>query len=90
MNDNAINQQAWEEWLEYRKAKKKPVSDLAAKKQFKVLALYTHEVQQKIIDQSIMNDYTGLFPPKHEYEKDNRSTRGRSIEEDLLDRSWAK
>jgi hypothetical protein len=90
-NENAINLEAWAEWCEYREAKKKPVSELAQVKQWKVLALYTHQVQQAIIDQSIMNDWQGLFAPKFRHQIDNQtnSTRERTLEQDLHDRSWA-
>lgn len=56
-----INLEAWAEWIEYRKAKRKPVSPLAAKKQFKLLTEYDQDSQQEIIDNSIQNDYQGLF-----------------------------
>jgi len=61
---DGINQPAWNEWVAYRNSKKKTVSQVAAKKQFKLLANYAFEVQQQIIDQSIQNDYQGLFEPK--------------------------
>ena len=61
---DGINQPAWDEWIDYRKSKKKTVSQAAAKKQFKLLTNYAFEVQQQIIDQSIQNDYQGLFAPK--------------------------
>jgi len=61
---DGINQSAWNEWVAYRKSKKKTVSQAAAKKQFKLLTNYDFEVQQQIIDQSIQNDYQGLFAPK--------------------------
>jgi hypothetical protein len=91
-NENAINMEAWQEWCEYRKAKKKPVSEFAQVKQWKVLALYNHTTQQAIIDQSIMNDWQGLFPPKfkHQQEATPGSTRERTLEQDLHDRSWAE
>ena len=59
-----INPDAWNEWIKYRKEKKKTVSQAAAKKQFKLLSNYAFDIQQKIIDQSIQNDYQGLFEPK--------------------------
>lgn len=59
-----ICESAWSEFCDYRKAKKKPVSDDAAKKQFKFLSNYDFPTQQRIIDQSIANDWAGLFEPK--------------------------
>jgi hypothetical protein len=61
---DGINQQAWNEWIDYRKSKKKTVSQKAANKQFKLLTNYDFDVQQHIIDHSIQNDYQGLFAPK--------------------------
>jgi len=60
-----LNIDAWDEWCEYRlKARKKKVSEFAAKKQFKTLLKYSEDIQQQIIDNSISNDYQGLFEPK--------------------------
>lgn len=68
-----INSEAWQEWIEYRKSKKKPVSKIAANKQFKLLGNYDFYNQQLIINQSIQNDYQGLFELKgNSYEKNNR------------------
>lgn len=91
-NENAINMIAWQEWCDYRKERRNPVSKRAQAKQWKIMALYTHEVQQKIIDQSIMNDWTGLFAPKFKFERgaDSGKTRDRTLEQDLHDRSWAE
>ena len=71
---DGINQPAWNEWIEFRKSKKKPVSQKAADKQFKLLTNHAFEVQQQIIDQSIQNDYQGLFEPKgNNNDQPNRS-----------------
>jgi len=59
-----INIESWSEWNEYRKAKKKPISKLAATKQFNTLLKYTLEQQTEIIDKSISNDWAGLFDLK--------------------------
>ena len=61
---DGINIDSWTEWITYRKSKKKKVSDAAAKKQFKLLAKYTHDQQKLIIDKSIESDYQGLFELK--------------------------
>lgn len=61
---DGINQKAWEEWIDYRKSKNKTVSLAASKKQFKHLLAYSESDQQAIIDQSISNDYQGLFELK--------------------------
>jgi|GEM_PF-921903 len=59
-----INFAAWSEWVEFRASKRKPISKLAAKKQFELLAKYPLETQAEIINSSIQNDYQGLFEPK--------------------------
>ena len=61
---DGINLNAWEEWENYRKSKKKKISKQAAAKQFKLLLKYPQNIQQTIIDNSITNDYQGLFEPK--------------------------
>ena len=60
----AINVDAWREWAEFRKEKRKPISKAAAPKQLKLLAKYPYDVQQDIVNSSIQNDYQGLFEPK--------------------------
>jgi len=84
---SAINQDAWSEWTDYRKSKRKPVSEAARRKQWKLLSLYGYDEQQRIIDVSIMNDWQGLFPGRQQPAK--TSTRANSLEHDLNDRSWA-
>lgn len=58
------NPDAWREWCEYRRERKKPVTEAAARKQLKLLCRYPIPVQQQIVDTSIQNDYQGLFEPK--------------------------
>lgn len=53
----------WQEWLDYRKSVKKKVSALAAKKQINFLSQYDLATALSVIDQSIANDWQGLFPP---------------------------
>ena len=60
-----LNGSAWVEWVEFRKGKRKPISKAAATKQLKILEAFSFEDQQAIIDQSITNDYQGLFPLKN-------------------------
>ena len=61
---DGMNLDAWVEWVDYRKTKRKPISEIAAKKQINFLIKFDWESQAQIIDQSIQNDYQGLFPPK--------------------------
>lgn len=58
-----INSVAWTEWSQFRREeKKKPITESAARKQIQLLIKYNLEDQQRIIDNSIQNDYQGLFP----------------------------
>lgn len=58
---DGININSWNEWSAYRKSKKKAISQIAATKQFKMLAKYSIDQQKEIIDKSITGDYQGLF-----------------------------
>ena len=72
-----INEEAWDEWVEWRSVeKKKKVGPIAARKQRKMLSQYPPPVQQSIIDQSIMNSYQGLFPPKGANNGQSHQSRG--------------
>ena len=92
---HGVNQDAWEEFTEYRKAKRKPVSAFAQKKLWVKLQRHSPEVQQEMVDRSIENDWQGLFEPPAPRQGSipkpgaGQSTRGRTIEQDLLDTSWA-
>ena len=72
---DSINAKAWTEWCEFRKGKRKPVSQAAAKKQLAMLEKYPSHIQQQIIDSSIQNDYQGLFPPKGGFNGQNQPAR---------------
>ena len=65
INNCQINQPAWKEWVTFRRVdKKKSISKAAAVKQLNILSEFDFPTQQQIIDQSITNDYQGLFPVK--------------------------
>jgi hypothetical protein len=56
---------SWQAWLDYRRtARKKKVSPQAATLQSKLLNKYAPEDAIKVIEQSIANDYQGLFELK--------------------------
>ncbi len=81
-----LNQEAIDEWIEYRQDKKKPLSELALKKSQNFLLKFPEPQQQVMVDAAVMNDWQGLHavdPPKQ------TSSRQTSIEQDLNDRSWA-
>jgi hypothetical protein len=54
----------WSEWLEFRREKRKPVSARAAKIQLRKLSEIGPVQACATIDQSIQNDWQGLFPDK--------------------------
>ena len=55
----------WKEWENFRRKKRKPISETAANMQFKILEAFDEATASSIIDFSISNDYQGLFPPKN-------------------------
>lgn len=60
-----LNTEAWTEWFEYRKnSKRKTITKPAQDKQWALLKKYSTEEQQLIINNSIQNDYQGLFDLK--------------------------
>lgn len=68
MNTNTINpftdedlKNAWQEWEQHRKEKKQKLTPLSVKKQLKFLEGRSKAEIIAIIDQSIMNGWTGLF-----------------------------
>lgn len=58
-----LNQIAWAEFLEHRRAINKPASEMAITKLLNVLEA-NQDDQAAIIDNSIQNRWTGLFPLK--------------------------
>lgn len=88
---DCIPRESWSEWLDYRKTKREPVSVMAAQKQIKFLVEQHARGQpaSAIIEQSIRNDWQGLFSLKEvkngsnqansngsQHSGQNRQTRG--------------
>lgn len=67
-----INKNSWLEWVEDRKERGKQLTKRAAKLSINLLIKYTKEIQAFIIETSIMAGWTGLFPPKVQYENTQR------------------
>jgi len=59
-----LNREAFLEWDTFRKSKRKPISEMAMKMQLRKLCAYPRDIQKQMIDQSIENDYQGLFEVK--------------------------
>ena len=53
----------WQEWERFRRLKRKPISRMAAVRQIKMLSEFDPLMAAQAIDNSIQNDYQGLFPP---------------------------
>lgn len=81
-----VNEEALEEWIEYRNDKRKPLSNLALKKTQNLLSKYDYEQQQRMVDTAIMNDWQGLHPVDAPKQQTTRTT---SLQHDLSDTSWA-
>jgi hypothetical protein len=57
--------ETWAEWIEHRKQKRNKLTEIAVIKQFKNLLDYQNQghAAKDVIDHSIAQGYTGLFPP---------------------------
>lgn len=81
---------SWNEWLEYRKQKKiKKYVPIGLSKTFSLLRRISNDNEQtaiQIINQSIENNYQGLFPLKKQsqYATNRFNTVGQTIEFDRL------
>jgi hypothetical protein len=71
-----INMNAWSEYEQHRLEMKKPMSDLARGKAIKPLMGLSLDQQQAVIDKTIQNGWTGLFPVQDKkYETSNAARR---------------
>jgi hypothetical protein len=67
--------QAWNEYLDYRKAAKfKPLQPASIKAQFKKLSEIGHDIAIEAITNSIANGWQGIFPPKGQKPMEARKT----------------
>jgi len=80
-----LNLQAFDEWIEYKKYAYKKAS---ITKIVNMLTRYSYQEQQKIIDRSIMNNYTGLVEPKTN--RNTPKTNNRNNFNDLVDNYFSK
>src|SRR3990167_6479319 len=62
---NKINKEAWNEFVQHRKDIKQPLSSIATSKNRNFLAQQDFEDQQRIVDETIRNNWRGLFPLKN-------------------------
>lgn len=54
----------WDEWLDFRRAKRWPNDATTLQKQLKVLAPFDRETQRQVLDTSMQAGWQGVFPPK--------------------------
>jgi len=80
-----LNLQAFDEWIEYKKYDYKKIG---ITKIVNMLTKYSYQEQQKIIDRSIMNNYTGLVEPKTN--RNTAKTNNRNNFNDLVDNYFSK
>jgi len=63
-----LNQQAWDEYVQYRKDMKfRKLKDKTVSRMHKKLMQYTEEEQRAMIDQTLDNQWQGIFPLKVSY-----------------------
>lgn len=83
-----IKPETWEEWLEYRKARKLPkYTAIGVKKLFTQLANETGSNNEKLqigIDFSIAKNYQGIYYPKGDYKKEVTNVLVTQDREDIL------
>jgi len=60
----SLPRKEWDEWLVWRKTKRMPCDEVTLKKQLKILAPLSTEVQIETIERSIQANWQGLFPQK--------------------------
>ena len=61
----SVNSTAWVEFVQHRKDIKKPLTEKACEKLFKLLAQFDAPTQQAMIDKSIESRWTGIFELKN-------------------------
>ena len=87
IEQDGINQEWLEEWIAYRKEDlKKPCTPRAVSMLKKKLIQWSPAEQERLICHAIEMNWQGIYwvePPKQV------TTRTRSIEQDLMDTSWA-
>ena len=77
--DNDVFKKTFNEWTEYRKEIKKPLTNSAIKKQLNFLAKQPNPAA--VIEQSIMNSWQGLFELKNQTNGTNKPTRRNTLQD---------
>lgn len=58
-----VNEKVWQEWVAFRKEKKKTLTPITIKKQLKMLSEYKKD-HVAMLEQSMTNGWVGIFPIK--------------------------
>ncbi|RNE89858.1 hypothetical protein [Marichromatium sp. AB31] len=61
---DSVDPDIWREFEAHRREIRKPLTDRARKTNAKILAPLTTEQQRQVVEATISNRWTGLFPPK--------------------------
>ena len=88
-----VNADAWSEFESHRKQINKPLTDLARTKAAKCLDGFSHDEQQRAIDDSIQSRWSGIFPKKStgaKNETGSSNTRPKSKAEGFWDHTKAR
>ena len=67
----------WQDWVDHRKQLRKPLTKVAIDRQIKFLEQFSEETKVKIIEQSILRGWSGLFELKGESHENNQPTGNR-------------
>lgn len=59
-----VDATTWAEFVEHRRAIRKPLGKLSAQKNLNVLAAMSPADQRRAVDATIANNWVGIFPPK--------------------------
>jgi hypothetical protein len=78
--DSDIFKNKYNDWLEFRKQKRKPLAAQSIEQQMAFLKRYGEDVAIQIIDKSIMNGWQGLFAPKEGEAEPVRNRPGLTID----------
>lgn len=80
LSENPAFAIAWSDWVEYRKAKRKPMSGHASNRLKKTLNKHTVQECIEAIDTAIQSDWSGLFPKTRSMSKQSEINPGENID----------
>jgi len=75
-----VNQTAWDEFVNHRVSIRQKLSEDAVKKNLGILKQYDANTQQEIVDETIRNNWRGLFHPKN----NGRRPKGQDLQQRIV------